>query len=69
MKKVFEAEINNDWCKLCGICVGQCPTKSLIIRDNALIHTSSTCIGCKMCENLCPDFAIFIYPKEGDANE
>jgi 2-oxoglutarate ferredoxin oxidoreductase subunit delta len=69
----FHPVINQLWCKRCGICVTVCPKKILVFNsDNQLTVTDpDSCIGCSMCENICPDFAIEIYQADepGDSQD
>jgi 2-oxoglutarate ferredoxin oxidoreductase subunit delta len=56
------------YCKGCGLCVDICPTGTLQLYDDpknkygtsVQIAAPDFCIGCKMCELQCPDFAIFV---------
>ncbi|MEM0035465.1 4Fe-4S dicluster domain-containing protein [Desulfurococcus sp.] len=57
-----------DRCKECGICISVCPTKVLVkssvlnkygYRPPEPAHIEK-CIGCRLCEYNCPDFAIFV---------
>jgi 2-oxoglutarate ferredoxin oxidoreductase subunit delta len=61
-KKQYRVEIKYQWCKACGICYHVCPTKTIIQGElnRPAVPDHSKCIGCLMCENLCPDFAINI---------
>lgn len=55
-------------CKGCGVCVEVCQAdvleKSLEINDQGynfpVVKNAEACLGCGMCEMLCPDFAIYI---------
>ena len=60
MKKIFKVNIDEKWCKGCGLCVNYCPQKILYIGDDFKVHVKdeSECIGCFLCEYRCPDFAI-----------
>uniref|UniRef100_A0A7V3ZWR0 4Fe-4S dicluster domain-containing protein n=1 Tax=candidate division WOR-3 bacterium TaxID=2052148 RepID=A0A7V3ZWR0_UNCW3 len=66
MNKHFEIEINHDWCKACYICVKICPKNVFDIAEKESFRgfrevvpsRVEDCIGCLMCENFCPDFAI-----------
>ena len=56
------------YCKGCGLCVDACPTGTLELEDNidskygvsVKVGAEDYCIDCKMCEQRCPDFAIFV---------
>ena len=60
------------YCKGCGLCVDICPTGTLELEDNinskfgvsVRVAAPDRCIGCRMCERRCPDFAIFVNYEE-----
>jgi len=65
LNKLPEVKINAAWCKSCGICVQFCPRHVLEMGDFAAqVAHQEDCSGCKMCENLCPDFAIIVSVPE-----
>lgn len=54
LAKTFIANYN---CNNCGICVEQCPTKSIILEHNRP-YWKFTCESCMKCMNYCPQRAI-----------
>lgn len=76
VKKLPKGEIKiiEERCKECGFCIEFCPTK--VLKKSAHFNSkgyypavlSETedkhCIGCGLCEDLCPDFAIFVIKKK-----
>jgi NAD-dependent dihydropyrimidine dehydrogenase PreA subunit len=59
-KSKFSLVVYNERCKDCGICFEFCPKNNL--RPGAdgspEMIDADECTGCKLCEYLCPDFAI-----------
>jgi len=55
-------EVDESWCKDCGICPRVCPEYCLAMdRTGKLaVVDPAACTGCRLCEMLCPDFAITI---------
>lgn len=63
-------EINEFYCKGCGLCTEVCP-KSILELNNDVItdkgyHPAyctdqSACIGCATCAVVCPDVAITVW--------
>lgn len=59
-------------CKGCGICVHVCTKNVLVLGEECTEHGSrrpivknkKLCIGCRLCELYCPDFAIDVYETE-----
>ena len=54
--------INEKWCKKCGICAAFCPEK-VFDRDEdgrPVAARPEDCIGCRLCEMRCPDFAVTV---------
>ncbi len=59
----YLVEINDAWCKQCGICVAFCPRKGLSISQGRLRHDGD-CAGCGLCELHCPDEAIAVRRRD-----
>jgi len=60
--------IIDDRCKGCSFCIEFCPRDVLepskkvnqIGVHPPQVRDSSVCVGCGICEDICPDFAIFL---------
>ena len=52
--------IDSKWCKGCGICAAFCPKKVFDLGEDGAPSAArpQECIGCRLCEMRCPDFAI-----------
>ncbi|MFH1118081.1 MAG: ferredoxin family protein [Pseudomonadota bacterium] len=50
------------WCKKCGNCVEFCPVKALEQDEWGFPRLAKpvACTACRLCEKLCPDFAISV---------
>ena len=67
-----ELHIIKDRCKGCAFCVEYCPKDVLEISEefNAKgyhpprVVKEADCVNCRLCEMLCPEFAIFCTKKE-----
>lgn len=67
MSTIKTLQINEAWCKGCGICVAFCPKNVLGLKnDKVQVINGESCIKCGLCELRCPDYAI--YMKEEEAN-
>jgi len=67
-KTRFSLRVYNERCKDCGICFAFCPKENLKPSGDGspeLIDTEA-CTGCRLCEYLCPDFAIQVQKVEQD---
>jgi len=64
--------IIDERCKGCSFCIEFCPKKVFeeSKRTNATgihpprVKDSSLCVGCGVCEDICPDFAVFLIDKK-----
>jgi len=58
-----QIEIRHDWCKACDICSRICPEYCLALDGDARLTVveATACTGSRLCEMLCPDFAIEIH--------
>ncbi len=56
-------EITRQWCKSCDICVKLCPERCLVLDADRIVELAQPerCTGCRLCEWLCPDFAIRVH--------
>jgi len=67
-----EVYIIKERCKGCGFCVEYCPRNVLAISDisNAkgyyvpYVKKIDDCVNCRMCELICPEFAIWSVPQK-----
>lgn len=60
MSRIINITISEKRCKQCGICSALCP-KQVLKQDVGcvpVVEHPDSCIGCRLCEMRCPDFAI-----------
>ena len=61
-----------DRCKGCEFCIEFCPNNVLILSDEfnskgyhpPKVAETDCCIACRLCELICPEFAIYITENE-----
>lgn len=70
-KRIQSIEINQEWCKRCGICVSFCPKKVFDADREGTVEVARVeeCIFCELCERLCPDLAITLIPAPTQSEE
>ncbi|MFQ6091368.1 MAG: ferredoxin family protein [bacterium] len=67
-----ELHIIKDRCKGCAFCVEYCPKDVLEMSEEfnvkgyhpPAVVKETDCVNCRLCEMLCPEFAIFCTEKE-----
>jgi 2-oxoglutarate ferredoxin oxidoreductase subunit delta len=67
-----DVHIFTERCKGCGFCVQYCPKDVLELSKEfnkmgyhpPYVKNEENCLFCKLCEMLCPDFAIFVTEKK-----
>lgn len=62
----YGIEINEKWCKSCGLCAAFCPKGvfSLAFGGSPVAEHPEICVGCGTCELKCPHFAIQVEAKQ-----
>ena len=65
-------EIQEDWCKGCELCINRCPVNALELSSKLnkkgihppRLKDDNECNFCRLCELICPDFAITVVADE-----
>jgi len=68
-----EVHILKERCKGCRFCTEYCPQKVLKESEEfntagyhpACVEEGTDCLDCGLCQMLCPEFAIYVVPKDG----
>jgi 2-oxoglutarate ferredoxin oxidoreductase subunit delta len=72
-----EIHVIEDRCKGCGFCIEFCPNEVLVESERFNIKgyhppeakKPEDCMGCKLCEYICPDFSIYVIISEDQQAE
>jgi 2-oxoglutarate ferredoxin oxidoreductase subunit delta len=69
---MVEIEIDEELCKGCGLCVMFCPQK--VFEPSETLNKKGVfpprpvrienCVKCRLCELICPDFAIAVLEED-----
>jgi 2-oxoglutarate ferredoxin oxidoreductase subunit delta len=68
----YQLVLEPTFCKGCSLCVNTCPTNILYLTERGKIavrpeDVAEKCIFCGLCEQRCPDFAIWIVKPRREA--
>ncbi len=67
----FQLLLQPALCKGCALCIKSCPAQILYLDEHEKIavqpeDAENECIFCGICEQRCPDFAIWVFkPSQG----
>ncbi len=71
-KRAFEISINETLCRSCAVCWEICAPDVLDFQpplNKAIVVSQDQCTGCRLCEWLCPDWAIVVRPQIDENSE
>ena len=72
IKRRFTVQIDEDRCRSCAVCWEICATKVLAWEpplNKAIVTDIDACTGCRLCEWLCPDWAVVVRPVVAKSEE
>jgi ferredoxin len=52
------AIVNTDKCDGCEICVDECASQAISMKDKKAVIDSEKCVVCETCVDLCPSEAV-----------
>lgn len=55
--------IDDSKCTKCSLCINNCPTNSLSMKENKVVKNNNTCISCMRCANFCPSNSFLLNKK------
>lgn len=67
IKRSFTVRIDERRCRSCAVCWEVCAPKVLSWQpplNKAIVTNLPECTGCRLCEWLCPDWAVVVRPVE-----
>ena len=56
----MSAEVVNEKCTGCGLCVNACPVEAISLKNNKAKVDTEKCVDCGQCVAECPNAAIRI---------
>ena len=70
-------KVEREWCKGCGVCIERCPVQALVYSKEMNrkgyfppeMVPDNKCNNCRLCELICPDFALGIVIEEDEGGE
>ncbi|MFQ6103899.1 MAG: ferredoxin family protein [Candidatus Glassbacteria bacterium] len=76
-KPVGEIHVLKDRCKGCSFCIEYCPRNVLDLSQEfnekgyhfPVAARAEDCVDCKLCQNICPEFAIYVLTENGGETE
>ena len=67
VSSAFVAELNQEICSGCGICIERCQMDALQLSNRELTLDKERCIGCGLCVTVCPTKSLSLRRKTKDA--
>lgn len=59
----FTAELDDDACIGCGVCVDRCQMQAITMEEDQVSLNADRCIGCGLCVSTCPSSALKLVRK------
>lgn len=68
---IYEVQLNQDNCSLCGACSSLCPEGAIeiLIEEKQFHIRHHNCTNCNLCNDICPDQAITPTPQKTNIHE